>query len=1241
MFDQLFIRFRAVVFGLLVLSILPVLVGPPTPAAAQTGGKIIRVTVNGMTSGACGNLTDWSNACALQYALTSVAVSGDEVWVAAGAYTPTSTSSPTDRRATFQLRNGIALYGGFGGWESVLGQRTPAANVTRLSGDIGAAGNADNSYHVVTGSGTDPTAVLDGFTVEAGNANGASSPDNQGGGMYSDSGNPTLKNITFTGNAADNSGGGLFILNSSLTLTNVTFSNNLSEYGGGMYARISNPTLINVTFSNNRSYYVSGMYSLNGNPKLFSATFSGNQNIALVVGGGTVEVSNSIFWGNGTQISYYPVYPGDIFILSDSIVQDGCPSGVWCGTVFTADPRLGDLGNYGGSTPTVPLLPGSSAINAGYNPKCPATDQRGVARSQGGRCDIGAYESRPFTLAKTGGDNQRTASNTAFATPLGVGVSSASGDPVDGGLVTFSAPSSGASAVPQTSTVAIASGGVATSPTLFANNIAGSYQVTAITAGAGAPVSFSLTNARSTTTALSSSANPAVSGQNVTFTAAVSGASPGGAVTFKDGGTDIPGCASVSMSGGSATCTVASLALGAHALTAAYSGDANNSTSSGALTQVVNKADTTTTLTASSNPSTFGQSVTFNAAVSVVSPGSGAPSGTVQFKADGVNLGSVVNLSNGSASVTTAALSGGAHVVTAEYSGNANLNASSGALSPDQTVTPANTTTTLDSSANPSTYGQAVTFVATVASGAGTPGGSVQFKVDGADLGSAVSLSGGQASLSTASLSGGTHTITAQYSGSANHAASSGTLSPNQRVNPANSSVSLTASANPSVLGQSVSFTATVAGYAPTGTISFSDNGEPIAGCQNVTLVNRTATCTTTPATAGAHTIGAAYSGDANNSAAGGTLAQVVGQVGTTMTLTSSANPSVFGQTVTFTATVSGTSPGGAVTFKDGGTAITGCVAVALSGARAVCTIASPTLGPHPISADYSGDAANQPGSGALAQVVNKANTTTSIVASVNPSVADNVVTFTVTVRAVAPGSGTPTGPVDFYETLAPGAASVGALASPTLVNGVATFTVSSLSAGVHSLLAVYSGDANFNANTSAIYSQTVNSRIYHHYLPLIFNDLASSPNLAPDLVVDSVTTGPSVTLRNAGNAAVTNDFWVDVYFNPNPAPPPLNRTWQSIAPYGAHWGVTSILAPGETLSLTVGGPYYAGGSSTFPAGAQVYAYVDSINYATTYGNVQESNEGNNVFGPVVSTAAGSLPAGAAPQAAPAGLPER
>jgi hypothetical protein len=159
-------------------------------------------------------------------------------------------------------------------------------------------------------------------------------------------------------------------------------------------------------------------------------------------------------------------------------------------------------------------------------------------------------------------------------------------------------------------------------------------------------------------------------------------------------------------------------------------------------------------------------------------------------------------------------------------------------------------------------------------------------------------------------------------------------------------------------------------------------------------------------------------------------------------------------------------------------------------------------------------------------------------------------------------------------------------------------------------------------------------------YLPIVLGNFVAMPDLRVDSLV-ATTHQVTLVIRNAGSAPVTDDFWVDVYFNPTPAPPPLNRTWQSIAPYGADWGVIQSLAPGESLTLTVGGPYYAGGSGSFPAGAPVYATVDSINYATTYGNVQESNEANNVFGPVVSTAGLGTVTRQVKPASLAELPER
>jgi len=149
--------------GLVFALVLAVLGLNLTPARAA-GTCFVNSTAGGANDG-----TSWADAYTeVQSALANAGCS--EVWVAAGTYTPTSGN---DRTATFQLLNGVALYGGFAGTETARDQRNPAANDTILSGDIGTPGDkSDNSYHVVTGSGTNSSAVLDGFTATAGNANG-------------------------------------------------------------------------------------------------------------------------------------------------------------------------------------------------------------------------------------------------------------------------------------------------------------------------------------------------------------------------------------------------------------------------------------------------------------------------------------------------------------------------------------------------------------------------------------------------------------------------------------------------------------------------------------------------------------------------------------------------------------------------------------------------------------------------------------------------------------------------------------------------------------------------------------------------------------------------------------------------------------------------------------------------------------------------------------------------------------
>jgi len=193
-----------------------------------------------------GDCSSWANVCKLQTALAS-SFDGNEIWVQEGVHYPGA-----ERTDTFMLKSGVEIYGGFNGTETSREQRNWATNITTLSGDIGTTGdNSDNSYHVVTGSGTNNTAVLDGFTITGGNANGAES-NGMGGGMYDDQGSPALENVIFSGNSATLGGGMCNSTNSSPMLANVTFSNNTANYcGGGMYNVWSNPTLTDVAFYNN------------------------------------------------------------------------------------------------------------------------------------------------------------------------------------------------------------------------------------------------------------------------------------------------------------------------------------------------------------------------------------------------------------------------------------------------------------------------------------------------------------------------------------------------------------------------------------------------------------------------------------------------------------------------------------------------------------------------------------------------------------------------------------------------------------------------------------------------------------------------------------------------------------------------------------------------------------------------------------------------------------------------------
>jgi hypothetical protein len=180
-------------------------------------------------AGGANNGISWANAyTGLQSAL-SASLFGDETWVAAGTYKPTTT---TDRTISFTLQSGVAVYGGFAGKETLRTQRNPSTNVTTLSGEIGAAGVGDNSYHVVMGESANGVAVLDGFTVVSGNANGTDPNgfDFVGGGIVN-FGFLNIENSIISNNSAVDNGGG--IENSgTLNIVTSTVSNNSSVMGG-------------------------------------------------------------------------------------------------------------------------------------------------------------------------------------------------------------------------------------------------------------------------------------------------------------------------------------------------------------------------------------------------------------------------------------------------------------------------------------------------------------------------------------------------------------------------------------------------------------------------------------------------------------------------------------------------------------------------------------------------------------------------------------------------------------------------------------------------------------------------------------------------------------------------------------------------------------------------------------------------------------------------------------------------
>jgi Bacterial Ig-like domain (group 3) len=465
--------------------------------------------------------------------------------------------------------------------------------------------------------------------------------------------------------------------------------------------------------------------------------------------------------------------------------------------------------------------------------------------------------------------------------------------------------------------------------------------------------------------------------------------------------------------------------------------------------------------------STVGQPVTFSATVSP-QLATGQPTGDVTFTVDGVATGAAVAVTNGVATYLTSTLPAGPHTVQAAYGGDSVFTASSASVA--HLVSKTATTTGLVSSRNPSSFGDNVTFTATVSQASAT--GTVQFTVDGTDVGAPVDVVNGQASFSTSGLAVAFHAVTATYNGDA---VFGGSVSPTltQSVGPVLRATSTVVTSNrtPSApFGQAVTFTARVRALAgpgtPTGAVHLAIDGQAVA----MTLNGQgQATYLATGLSAGTHTVVASYGGSGIFAGSSGTLTQVVSQATSATVVTSSRNPSVAGQSVTLTARVTPAGATGTVQFLIGGVAVNGPVPLDATG-RATFVTSTFTVGSRQVSATYSGNV-NYRGStsATITQVVNRAASRTTVTSSQSPATRGSTVVLTAAVTAVAPGTGTDAGTVQFRVD------GVNVGAARTLdANGRATYATSTLSVGRHTVVAVYGGNVRFTASTSRTFRQRI-----------------------------------------------------------------------------------------------------------------------------------------------------------------------
>ncbi len=590
-------------------------------------------------------------------------------------------------------------------------------------------------------------------------------------------------------------------------------------------------------------------------------------------------------------------------------------------------------------------------------------------------------------------------------------------------------------------------------------------------------------NKASSKTSITSNLSTAtVIGQNYSVSVSVSSVSPGtgtptGSVTVAEGANTC----TVTLASGIGSCSLPSVSTGTKTISASYIGDGSYNTSSAAsVSHTVSKASTTAAITsASPEPSVYGQAYSIYVSVASSAPGSGIPAGSVTV-GNGTNT-CTITLASGSGFCSLPAGTVGNKTITAGYGGSTLFNTST-ASSYTHAINKADTTTTITADpADPSVTGQPylVSFTtAAVLPGAGNPTGDVTIS-DGSQTCTGT-LTSGSGSCSLKSLSIGSKTLTASYSGSSSFNTSSDTTE--HSVQTAASTITIVDDPNPSEKDSDYTVTAAVKAETPgsgtpTGTITITDG---TTSCTDTALVSGSASCTLPDSTSTADrpfdgTLSVTYSGDANYDAVSTpvtkahTFAYLIPHISITAAdpaATVTGEPYKIYFTVKATIPKNSPIPAGSVVITDAnGTACSGVLIptgedTSDAIASGFCTLASTTAGSMLLTASYEKNGPFASGSITASHTVNKGSTLTTIV-SVDPEKTvktGETYTVSASVSPVTPAAGTPTGEILISDgegnkctiSLAAGAGSC----------SLASFVVGDK--GKITLTAAYQGDNNY-----------------------------------------------------------------------------------------------------------------------------------------------------------------------------------